>query len=349
MPSQRFRDEKGAIAGQDRDGSKHIREGLKQYFAEFGFDPSLTGSTRGFGRDLLSWEQDLVKLKNRGKHTDRAGKRALDEETREKNDQKLLKKIERGRKKLEAGAPKSDRASGKRPGVDRNDDVQDSNATPERDSSEGRLGRGRGKPVISEPQRYGTHEAPSSLDYNPDLLKVGGRSSPSQNAGTIGGNQQAPYFVDGQSMGGSSMSSHARVGLQNDARLGDSQQGFRGQPWFTQDSVHSGYYPEGHYHQQYSRVKEDTPPRRNALQTTPQDYAPFRGFNRFEAESAQYVSPQTTRKRDRPHSESEVPQNSLGPGGKRRQMQPRAFAASGMVGPVGCLGGDDGELEAPTN
>ena len=54
MPSQRFRDEKGAIAGQDRDGSNRIREGLKEYFAEFGFDPSLTGSTRGFGRDLLS-------------------------------------------------------------------------------------------------------------------------------------------------------------------------------------------------------------------------------------------------------------------------------------------------------
>ena len=316
MPAQRFRDEKGAIAGQDRDGSKHIREGLREYFLEFGFDPCLTGSTRGFGRDLSRWEQDLVKLKNRGKHPERAGKRALDEETREKNDQKLLKKIERGRKKLEAGAAK---APSKRPRDDQDEDVQESNATPERETLGGRLGRVRGKQVSLEPQRYGTHGAPTSLYPNPQYLDAGGHSRRGTYSAAGSPFQNAASFVDSERMGSPSMSSVPRVGLQNDARL-DLQQGSRGQTWSTQGPVYSSYYPEEQSHQQHSRVEEDFPSRRNALQTAPQNYAPVHGINGLEGESVQHVPPRTIRKRDRPQSESEPMENSLGPGGKRRRL-----------------------------
>lgn len=336
MPSQRFRDEKGAIAGQDRDGSKNLREGLKEYFAEHGFDPSATGSTRGFGRDLLRWEQDLVKLKNRGKHPDRAGKRALDEETREKNDQKLLKKIARGRKKLESDVAQANGTSGKRPRDDEDGDVQNSRHILETENPGGRSREARGTHVSLQPQRYGTHGAPLSLYQNPNFLEAGGRlshgtygamQSPLQNADALGGNQQAPSLVDSRNLGRPSISFYSGIGLQNDGRLDYLQQGLTDQTWPTQPPVHSAHYPVGQYHEQHSRMEGTFPARPNAPQTAQQAHlaqgthdATVHGFDRFEGKSVQSALPRPIGKRNRPHAESGPPENSLGPGGKRRRV-----------------------------
>ena len=336
MPSQRFRDEKGAIAGQDRDGSKNLREGLKEYFAEYGFDPSVTGSTRGFGRDLLSWEQDLVKLKNRGKHPDRAGKRALDEETREKNDQKLLEKIEKGRKNLKADAAMAGWAPRKRRRNDEDGDVQNSKPAPETENPGSHSREVRGTQVSLQPPRYGTHGAPSNLYQNPNFLDVGDRSShgiigavhsPFQNASTLGGNRQAPSLVNSQNLGRPSTSFYPGIGLRNDIRLDYLPQGLTGQTWSTQPPVHSAHYPMGQYHQQHSRMEGTFPAVPVAPQTAQQAHlpqgtrdAPVHEFDRFKEDSVQSAQPRRIGKRDRPQAESGPPENSLGPGGKRRRM-----------------------------
>lgn len=329
MPSQRFREEKGAIAAQARDGSKNLREGLKEYLLEHGFDPSATGSTRGFGRDLLPWEQDLVKLKNRGKHPERAGKRALDEETREKNNQKLLKKIEKGRKKLEADAAQAGRTFGKRPRDDENGDVQNPNPTPKTENLGRRLHEARGMQVSLQPQRYGTPGAPSSRYQNPNVHHGthGVVGFPFQNTNAFGGNWQAPFLSNGQNVGTPSISSHPSVGLPNNARLNTLRQGFSGQTRSTQAPVHSGYYPEGQYRQQHSRMEGIFPARPKAPHTAQQvhlpqnvEHRPVHGLDRFEGESVHYAPPRPIGNRDRSHAESGPPENSLGPGGKRRRM-----------------------------
>lgn len=159
MPSQRFRDEKGTVAGSKRDGTKKLKEGLKAYFAEHRFDPSLTGSTRGFGRDLMPWEQDLVKLGNTGKHPGRAGEdRALDDETRNKNLQKIMKKIKKGREKMAADAAKAGGASGHPPAA----------PLPHQNTSILEAG---------ESSNYRTYGAAPLPYQNASTLEAGGRSS----------------------------------------------------------------------------------------------------------------------------------------------------------------------------
>ena len=62
MPMLRFREKKGTIAGEDREGSDVIRDGLLNFYHQNEFDPVASGnSTKGFWRDLRGWE---VKLRN---------------------------------------------------------------------------------------------------------------------------------------------------------------------------------------------------------------------------------------------------------------------------------------------
>ena len=251
MPSQRFRDEKGTLAGNKRDGTKKIREGLKAFFAEHGFDPSLTGSTRGFGRDLLPWEQDQVKLGNTGKHPGRAGEaRALDDETRNKNLQKTLKKIEKGRKKAQADAAKAGDAFGKRPRDEEEVLNEDANPAPQkrvyrkpgmipsnigiaRNKTNSKLGgrsqKSRGKQGSSQTQRYGTH---------------GAALSPYQNANTLEEYQQASSLIDSHFNRNREMLSYPGIVLETDARLDHLRQS-RGQT-----ETIRGPYIDGHLENQ---------------------------------------------------------------------------------------------------
>ena len=84
MPMTRFRNKHGIPSWADREGSKEIEESLLKLYSYYGFDPKHTGSTLGFGRDLSSWETDLITLKNRGKYLSRAGEHAVKEEERDK-------------------------------------------------------------------------------------------------------------------------------------------------------------------------------------------------------------------------------------------------------------------------
>ena len=101
MPMQRFRDRAGCIAGARREGSKEIFQGLLKFFSHHGFDPTESGSSRGFGRNLKPWERDEVKLGNAGNYSKRAGRRALPEKQRKEVHDKRLKAID-SRKKKEA-------------------------------------------------------------------------------------------------------------------------------------------------------------------------------------------------------------------------------------------------------
>lgn len=323
MPSRRFRDEKGAIAGQDRDGSKRIREGLKEYFAERGFDPSLTGSTRGFGRDLLPWEQDLVKLKNKGKHLARAGERALDEETREKNNEKLQKKIAKGRKNLEADLAKVGGASGKRPHHGQDGDIQDPNPPHQKSKFGDRSHKGRGKQASPQPQRYGTHGALQTQYQSTSTLEAGDRSyygrygavqSPYESANAFGGNQQAPSLGNSHLMGSPNISPYPGIALENNARLNYLQQGSWGQAGTMQAPI-----PEGQ--------SQPPPSPANYGLHIPQPHlprgtnnAPVNGLDRFRGEPIQYILPQTSGKRNRSDLGIGPREDSLGPGGKRRRM-----------------------------
>lgn len=315
MPSQRFRDEKGTVAGNKRDGTKKIREGLKALFAEHGFDPSLTGSTRGFGRDLLPWEQDLVKLGNTGKHPGRAGEaRALDDETRNKNLQKTLRKIEKGRKQAQADAAKAGDAFGKRPRDEEEGLNEDSNSSPQKrvyqkpgmipsnigigkNQTKSKLGgrsrKGRGKQGSSQTQRYGTY---------------GAAPSPYQNANTLEEYQQASSLIDSQFIRNHEMLSYPGIGLETDARLDHLRQSRE------QTQTIRGPYIDGHFESQNAPYSM----RVHRAQDT--NGVPIRDLSGFGGESGGYVPSQTLGKRDRPHLGSESQEDSLGPGGKRRRM-----------------------------
>ena len=67
MPMQRFRDRAGCIAWSKRPGSDVLRAAVINLMLTEDFDPTITGSTEGFGRDFTSEEQLLVKQGNRGK------------------------------------------------------------------------------------------------------------------------------------------------------------------------------------------------------------------------------------------------------------------------------------------
>lgn len=261
MPSLRFRDEKGAVAGNKREGTKKIKKGLKALFAEHGFDPSLTGSTRGFGRDLFPWEQDLVKLRNKGKHPGRAGEaRALDEETRNKNLQNTLKKIEKGRKKAEADAEaaKTGNASGNKPCEDQ--DGANQNSNPVKRKSGDRPRTGRGKQAPSQPQRYGTYGSVPTPVSSANTLEAGGRSyygtygaapSPYQNTNAFGGYQQAPSLGSNQYIRNQHLPAYPGIGNELKASLNLSSQESREQTWSAQGPVMQNYYPGGQYQPQH--------------------------------------------------------------------------------------------------
>ena len=102
MPMTRFREKKGTIAGGDRDGTAEIMAGLLAFYRQHGFDPVVTGSVKSFPRDLKPWEIKEVRLGNAARFRHRAGNRALDEEKRDDNYEKMLKSIENGKRKQTA-------------------------------------------------------------------------------------------------------------------------------------------------------------------------------------------------------------------------------------------------------
>ena len=103
MPMTRFREKKGTIAGGDRDGTAEIMAGLLAFYEQHGFDPVASGnSVKGFPRDLKPWEIKEVRVGNAARFRQRAGNRALDDEKRDDNYEKMLKSIENGKKKQTA-------------------------------------------------------------------------------------------------------------------------------------------------------------------------------------------------------------------------------------------------------
>lgn len=261
MPSLRFREEKGAAAGNNREGTKKIRKGLKALFAEHGFDPSLTGSTRGFGRDLFSWEQAMVKFGNKGKYPGRAGEtRALNKETREENLEKTKKKIERGRKKAEAEASKTDAASAKRPREDQDGSYRNSNPAPQKSKSGGRPRTSGREQTPLQPQRYGTYGSGQMPIPNPNTLEAGHRSyygahgaapSPYQNTNAFGGNQHVPSLGNSQYIRSRNVPSYSGIGHELEASLNEPELESRGQTWSAQGPITQNHYPRAQYQQQH--------------------------------------------------------------------------------------------------
>ena len=163
MPMVRFREKKGTIAGENREGTKGIIEGLTAFYRHHGFDPELTGSTKSFGRDLKGWEIKQVRLGNAGQFGKRAGPRALDEERRADNQKKLENAIRNGQE----GDATGNRRKRKRSAQDQDDvsgDIQAANKRPKmsiRVQSGGSSKQSREqRPSASNAQSYGTYGAP---------------------------------------------------------------------------------------------------------------------------------------------------------------------------------------------
>ena len=159
----RFREKKGTVAGENREGTKSIIEGLTAFYLHHGYDPELTGSTKDFGRDLKGWEIKQVRLGNAGQFGKRAGPRALDEETKADNQKKLENAIRNGQEEDATGT----RRKRKRPAQDQDDvngDSQAANKRPKksiRAQSGGSSKQSREKrPSASNTQSYGTYGAP---------------------------------------------------------------------------------------------------------------------------------------------------------------------------------------------
>ena len=98
MPSKRFRQKAGCLTWTDRGGSDVLELGLKELLnrTEMGRQCIAANSMRGFGRDLNGVEQLQVKRGNaHGKYLNKAGGRAIDEQTRNerraKEDERIAK------------------------------------------------------------------------------------------------------------------------------------------------------------------------------------------------------------------------------------------------------------------
>ena len=189
MPMLRFREKKGTIAGEDRQGSDVIRDGLLNFYRLNGFDPIASGnSTKGFWRDLKAWEVKEVRLGNAAKFGARAGDRAVPEDQRQENLRKTKASIENGRKKR---AVENGDQSAKRP-REQSADVDVTGHAPNKrvyqeptfapshirvpaSSVKGNAGessrQGRGtKASSSKTQRYGTHGAVQTPYQNPNPM-----------------------------------------------------------------------------------------------------------------------------------------------------------------------------------
>ena len=311
MPSVRFRAEKAAVAGNIREGSQKLREGLKALFAEYGFDPILTGSTRGFGRDLLPWEQELVKLGNAGRHPNRAGEsRALDEETRNANMQKTLKRIERGRKRAEAEAASPGSVS-TGPHRHQGRASHDSNLAPQKAKQGRRLRSIRAKQTSSQTQRHDTNGAASTQHQDRNVLEAENRPynsmngeapSPYQNTNPFDGNQQALSLGNDPSMRRQKVPFYPGAGRENDPNLYQLQQELGTQPWSAQGTVEQNYYPRAQHQAQYQHEDlNPTFPSRNHYISPFQPQGPFAGTSRAPTRGV----------------------NTLGPGGRRIQEAPK--------------------------
>lgn len=96
MPSKRFRQKAGCLTWTDRGGSDELEMGLKELLngTAVGRQCIAANSMRGFGRDLNGVEQLQVKRGNAdGKYLNKAGSRAIDEQTRNERREKEDKRI----------------------------------------------------------------------------------------------------------------------------------------------------------------------------------------------------------------------------------------------------------------
>lgn len=181
MPMTRFRERKGTIAGGDRQGSEAIRAGLLNFYLHHDFDPAANGnSVKGFWRDLEPWEVKQVRMGNKARFGNRAGKRALGDDKRKVEYEKTLKSIENGRKR-EAATRGGD--APRHPLHDQEADADNSNLASNKrvhkepefvpSRSGGSSARGRGKKASSSRvQRYGTLGGVQSAYENPNPTDV---------------------------------------------------------------------------------------------------------------------------------------------------------------------------------
>lgn len=93
MSMQRFRDRAGCISWTKRQASDTLRIGIVKLMRSGNFDPTLTNSTEGFGRDLTLEEQKEVKKGNKGQFLSRAGARQVPDDIRKQRQQKVAGKL----------------------------------------------------------------------------------------------------------------------------------------------------------------------------------------------------------------------------------------------------------------
>lgn len=171
MPMTRFREKKGTIAGEDREGSDVIRDGLRNFYQQNGFDPVAAGnSTKSFWRDLEPWEVKEVRAGNAAKFGKRAGSRAIPEDKRQENIQKIQKSIDNGKRRRAA-----ENGNTGNPSQNQSADDDEPGLGPggisawDNSGASSRQGRGINA-IPSNPQPYVTHGAVQTPHQYPNPM-----------------------------------------------------------------------------------------------------------------------------------------------------------------------------------
>ncbi len=123
MSMQRFRDRAGCISWTKRQASDTLRIGIMKLMKAGNFDPTLTNSTEGFGRDLTLEEQKEVKKGNKGQFLSRAGARQVPEDVRRQRQQKEAGKL--STKKVTPAVTDQPSTQNPRKRKSRDDDVEE--------------------------------------------------------------------------------------------------------------------------------------------------------------------------------------------------------------------------------
>ena len=352
MPMTRFREKKGTIAGSDREGTEVIMDGLRRFYNHHGFDPVAAGnSVKSFWRDLEPWEVKQVRLGNTSQFGGRAGKRAVDNETRQAKMEKTLKSIENGKNRQAAK-----NGAGKR---NRDDDDADSQGSSVGPPKRRRIGQEADSGLAAFHQGYiGQQAAPTfghgqnNLGFQPGFAQQQGRYAQAT----------GPFRVQYSAYGPQTFSPPAPRRTQQHSYDGVDMQATR-TPYVNAQAptplnnslLNSEYYPEDQYPRFNTGVQsfgsqrpQQTPQRshqvlRDVSNTRPR--AEFRS-QRYLQDADIFPRPAGNTLAPGGHRVNQVPQQVLG---KRRQQDVNGLESAGDRRTGSATGAGWGVPAAPNN
>ena len=354
MPMTRFREKKGTIAGSDREGTEVIMEGLRRFYHHHDFDPVAAGnSVKSFWRDLEPWEVKEVRLGNLSQFGGRAGKRAVDNETRQAKMEKTLKSIENGKNRQ---AAKNGDGAGKRR---RDDDDADSQGSSVGPPKRRRIGQEVDFGLAAFHQGYVGQQAAPTFGHGLDNLGFQ-PGFPQQQGGYV--RATGPLRVQYSAYGPQTFPPPAPRRTQQQSYGGVDMQATRSPYVNTQapaplnDSLlNSEYYPEDQYPRFNTGVQsfgsqrpQHTPHGSNQVLRDVSNIRPGADFRSQRSLQGADVVPRPASNTLAPggHRVNQVPQQVLG---KRRQQEVNGLESAGDRRNRSVTGAGWGVPAAPNN